>query len=562
MRFDRMELRNFRSFGADKTVVAFPDDENLLALVGANNAGKSNLLDALRLVLGGVRRFEADPADFHQLDLSQELRIDLYLREPLKRENVYRKTDEVHGFFFRAWRANRGSQRGQLKTEHYCFDADGKTYVPPAAVGRRGSATDPNVEPIRYLPTPASRVVSQLGRVHYLGPNMYRAFGTSGYGVLAQLLDIYRHDFRSPENTYRLPGPAGEVITRAEAYDRFAVRLREILRTKKLDDIETSLSENLRAVLGPSAAGAEVSVALPTAEELLAEVLSLRVQDDAASPVLSVDRLGAGYRSLLRLAILRTYAELAEETRAAVFLIEEPEAYLNPHLRRFFGATLRLLAERGNDVVLTTHDAAFVSLPDYRTVRRMAKTEGHSVVYRCTDPLDFSYERIAQKLRRGGNAEVLFAEKAILCEGSDDVAVVKALLEQLEIEPDSLNISVVDCGGRDTLPDYVRLLDALSIDLLVITDGDKTKAANDGATRKKVETVEKAAKGRVFRFVEDIEHALGCEKQRDNAAQLVSLIDDLNLGDLADDHQISELAVTLKGFCVPQAAGTPAVPAE
>jgi putative ATP-dependent endonuclease of the OLD family len=138
MRFDRMELTNFRSFSAKKTVVEFPGDENLLALVGANNAGKSNLLDAMRLVLGGARRFSPDPADFYQLDLSQELRIDLYLREPLKQENVYRKTDEVHGFFFRVWRAERGGERGQLKTEHYCLGADGKTYVPPAAVGRRG----------------------------------------------------------------------------------------------------------------------------------------------------------------------------------------------------------------------------------------------------------------------------------------------------------------------------------------------------------------------------------------------------------------------------------------
>jgi predicted ATP-dependent endonuclease of OLD family len=192
----------------------------------------------------------------------------------------------------------------------------------------------------------------------------------------------------------------------------------------------------------------------------------------------------------------------------------------------------------------------------------MAKKDGRSVVYRCTDPLDFSYERIAQKLRRGGNAEVLFAEKAILCEGSDDVAAVRALLERLKIEPDSLNISVVDCGGRDTLPDYIRLLDALSIELLVITDGDKAMAAKDGSTKKKVEAVEKAAKGRVFRFVEDIEDALGCEKQRDNVAQLVSLVETLDLADLADDHEVNQLVASLTGFCVPQPVKAPAAPAE
>jgi hypothetical protein len=65
---------------------------------------------------------------------------------------------------------------------------------------------------------------------------------------------------------------------------------------------------------------------MPTAEELLADVLRLRVQDDADSACLPIDRLGAGYQTLLRLAILRTYADLVLEDRPSVILLEEPEA--------------------------------------------------------------------------------------------------------------------------------------------------------------------------------------------------------------------------------------------
>jgi predicted ATPase len=367
VRFDRIELTNYRSFGPGTTVVEFPAQENIVALVGANNAGKSNLLSAMRLALGSGRRDAGDPSDFHQLDITQELRITLILREPLKRENIYRKTDNIQGFYFRAHRGQRGGEKGQIKTENYCLDEAGETYRPAAAVGRRTGAPDPEAEPVRFLPSPASRMVTLLGRVHFLSPSLYRAFDTSGYGILAQLLDLYRDDFRSDANIYELP--SGQTVTRAEAFDRLAVRMGEVLRTGKLAEIEHSLSENLQAVLGPTAAGAEVKIALPTAEELLAEILSLRVQDDAASPILSVDRLGDGYRSLLRLAILRTYADLANDAKPAVFLVEEPEAYLNPHLRRYFVGTLRRLAELGNDVLLTTHDAAFVSLPDYLTNR-------------------------------------------------------------------------------------------------------------------------------------------------------------------------------------------------
>ena len=516
-------------------------------------------IDAVRLALGARRGLTLDPADFHQLDLDTDLRVDVRLREPLKKENIFHRIDEIHGLFYRAWRGERGDDKGQLKFENYCIDSTGKTYRPPAAVPRGKVPVDPEAEPIRYLPALARNVVPLLGRVHYLTPSLFRAFATSGYGVLAQLLDLYRNDFRSETNIYTMPD--GSEVTHAQAYDRFVVRLEEILRnTQARHDRGGAEQESARRAR-PTATGAQVRLAMPTAEELLADILMLHVQDDEASPALAVDRLGAGYRSLLRLAILRTYADLAEDTRPGVFLIEEPEAYLNPHLRRFFATTLTRLAERGNDVLLTTHDPAFVSIADYQSVIRVAKDEGRSVVYRCTSSLDFSYERIAQKLRRGGNTEVLFAQKAILCEGQDDAASVRALLDRLGIDPDSRSISVVDCGSRDNLPDYVRLLDELHIEPLVVTDGDATTCQTDAGTAEKVRTVEEAAAGRMYRFTEDIETALDTTKRgRDNTAHLVSLIETLDLDALPEEHEIGGLAQALTEFCGPPVPASDEVP--
>jgi energy-coupling factor transporter ATP-binding protein EcfA2 len=548
VRIERIEIRNLRSFGPEKVVIELPADRNLMAVVGANNAGKSNLIAAVRLALGAARRADLDPADFHQLDITKEVRVDVRLRTPLKKENIFRKADEIHGFFYRAWRGDRGEDKGRLKFENYCLDGSGDTYRPPAAIKRGSGPVDPDTDPVRFLPAPASRIVPLLGRVHYLTPNLYRAFGTSGYGVLAQLLDLYREDFRSVANTYELPD--GTTVARETAYERFAGRMEDILRTPKLASIEESLSENLRAVLGPTATGAAVSLSMPTAEELLADILALHVQDDVASPVLAVERLGDGYRSLVRLAILRTYADFAEQTRPAVFLIEEPEAYLNPHLRRVFAATLRNLAELGNDVMVTTHDAAFVSVSDYPSVLRVAKKTGCSKVYRCTAQLDFSYERVAEKLRRGSGAEVLFAQRAILCEGQDDVAVTRTLLDRLGVDVDGCSTSVVDCGGRENLPDYIQLLDQLHIELLVVTDGDASKiAAADDGTAQKVKAVEKAAAGRMFRFAEDIEAALDTTKQRNNAANLVELVEQLDLDQLPAEDEMAQLAQALMRFC-------------
>jgi hypothetical protein len=47
------------------------------------------------------------------------------------------------------------------------------------------------------------------------------------------------------------------------------------------------------------------------------------------------------------------------------------------------------------------------------------------------------------------------------------VAFTRVLLDRLGCDPDSRSISIVDCGGRENLRDYIHLLDELHIGLLV-----------------------------------------------------------------------------------------------
>ena len=181
---------------------------------------------------------------------------------------------------------------------------------------------------------------------------------------------------------------------------------------------------------------------------------------------------------------------------------------------------------------------------------RVAKTEGRSLGHRCTAALDFAYERLALKLRRGGNAEVLFAQRAVLCEGQDDVAVVRVLLERLACDPDSRSISVVDCGGRENLPDYIRLLDELHIPVLVVSDGDATKAAQNEKVAGNVKKVADAAGDRAVVFGEDLETALGTTKQRSNTAHVVELAEAVDMDSAGEE--IDALMSALREFCLPR----------
>jgi putative ATP-dependent endonuclease of OLD family len=155
MRFDRIEITNFRSFGPETTTIPFPPDENLVTIVGANNAGKSNLIEALRLVLGEIRRPDLTEADFHGLDYSRELRIDLVLREPLRREAIVRsKVEEIQGFRFRGHQLERGQSIGELKVDHQCLTPSLEVFRPIPFVGRSADRDDVTKRPALLMARP------------------------------------------------------------------------------------------------------------------------------------------------------------------------------------------------------------------------------------------------------------------------------------------------------------------------------------------------------------------------------------------------------------------------
>ncbi|MGV2896671.1 AAA family ATPase [Achromobacter sp. AGC78] len=74
MRFEKLTLGNFRSFEH----VEIPLYKDLTILVGENNGGKSNAIDAIRLLpmpLGGRRELYCEPSDVRFGSASRKFEI-------------------------------------------------------------------------------------------------------------------------------------------------------------------------------------------------------------------------------------------------------------------------------------------------------------------------------------------------------------------------------------------------------------------------------------------------------------------------------------------------------
>jgi ABC-type transport system involved in cytochrome c biogenesis ATPase subunit len=484
MQFSKLVIQNFRSVGPKPLTIPFSEEDNMAVIVGVNGAGKSNILHALSIVLSVYpdSRFDPDEHDFHCGDTTRELIIELHLRTPLIEHDVYQSEYKICGFRMRCWRLIRGDGKGVLKKEHYCFGNDGKTLVKPERISKKvkdGEKLDSGFRPLL-----ATDYTWRVGQFFYLdAPTLEKFFDrTTGWSPLGRLFDIYRDDFDAEKNQFEIK--PGERVAARDAFTRFSRRLGEIMRTQKLKDIETQLSTHTADYLGLESPDAlKIEFALPTHQQLFDKAVELHIADCAGVPSLPAEYLGSGTRALIRLAVIESLLALSESDRRLVFLIEEPEIYLQVHLRRYFRRVLRKLSDEGHQIICTSHSPEFVDLNFPAEVIRCVRTPtGDTQVHQVPPHSSYDFGTVTAKLRTTGNEELFFARHVFLTEGRDDQAIVEFLLRASGVDPDTHVVSVVQCGSANNLPDYIRLCGALGIDCYVLHDEDD---ATGNASRNK-----------------------------------------------------------------------------
>lgn len=480
MRFSKLIIRNFRSIDASGVEIEFPSERNLAVFVGANSSGKTNIIEALAIVLGvyPFSRYEPVVEDFHCKDDDNEMLIELHFDPPLAETDFFQKPYDIRAFRFRCWRAGKGSrkaERGLLKKDHYCLDENGKVITKARKLPKKQSASGAKFDP-EVLPIFVSDQSWKVGDSYFLdAPSLERFFEkTTGYSPLGRLFDLYREDFDADHNTFSVK--EGTVVSSREAFKRYAKRLSEILRTTKLEDIERELAQKVAEYFRADTDALSLQFTLPSPRELFDKLLALYMSDCAGVPALPAASLGAGVRALLRLAVLEALSTLTGDDQPLVLLIEEPEIYLHVHLRRYFSRVLRRLATQGHQIIFTTHSAEFLDLRNPHEVVRVTKSpNGATAVTQVPPDAKFDFDQAGRKIRSSGSEELFFAQHALLLEGPDDQRVFGDLLWKVA-DLDVAGVSLIDCRGAPGIPDHVTLCKHLGIDFYVIHDEDDPQA--------------------------------------------------------------------------------------
>jgi putative ATP-dependent endonuclease of the OLD family len=442
MYLHRLTVQGFRRL--DKLELRFREGLNLL--VGPNNAGKSAVIDALRILLAS-----GDDGALRVTDLDLHVSPAGHPREHATFVYVFRclSPDEEAGFI------------QALKPVH----KEGEIVEYEAQLSVRCSAPD---------------LGGRLRIKRWAGDHEEHSVSSE---MLDELRAVYLPPLRDPAQGLR-PGRSSQLarliqsLSSPAAQHAVVQELRALDTTlKAMDSIQgtqTAIATRHLDMLGPTLSQSlEINLS-PTDFKRIAARLGLLVSN------FEVEQNGLGFNNLIYMAVVLSELSLSKEASYRALLVEEPEAHLHPQLQAVLLSYLKSVekpaqGEKAVQVFLTSHSPNFAA---------MANIDSIGCIYQTVDAVETFFPREAifekrkkEKLQRYLNvtrAEIFFARKIILVEGAAELFMIEAMAKQLGYDLKKHAVSVISADGLN-FDAFMPLFgsDAMKVRVAVLSDSDE-----------------------------------------------------------------------------------------
>lgn len=481
MYIGEVRLYNFRSY-RNESIRLSP---GVNVILGPNNAGKTNFLHALNLLLGESypKRGDLDQKDFYhgpderpsQL-LGVAARLCGGIPEDLDCKDWY--AQECEG------------PSGEPWGEDWWHELKKESASCPGSVNlaQKLSQASESGELWAYIVAE----LEESGAFEF--GFLLRSAG--GWRRLRRVRDAVRRgiltaaylpSFRSPSDSLRITKWSwyGKLVK--DAYYQYRAKCEEDFRlaenrlSKLIHEAFSEVAEEVEKLFSQSVP--DVAVRFkggPFTADEAHKAVSIFLDDGVDAPL---QEKGAGLQSLLLIALFQLYSRKFHQG-STLLLLEEPENHLHPHARRVLAQSLISFCQgdqgdaenRHRQVILTTHSEDFVRLsePESLKIVRIESEEANKTSrFWQLDSLDnSSYPRWKRVLWR--NPEIVFSRHVILVEGGE-VYLVPEIASKLCEEKgilDKFGVSVARVDGKNNFRAYVEMLGKLGIGWTVVADKD------------------------------------------------------------------------------------------
>jgi putative ATP-dependent endonuclease of OLD family len=435
MLLNRVILKNYRNFINSE----FKFSKKSL-IIGANDVGKTNLLDAIRLLLDkSLSENDIEPTieNFCAFNNSPTFEITLHftdITEDCVKAKFPGSISDGNELFLR-----------------YTGIKEGKRYE--LSAGR----SEDELEEIK------GRFYLKVLNLKYVSAS--RQIDTFLKNQKNRLLEKLKSD-RTKEQIHHDESRLTDLLSLLSDVQGVLDRLSFV------DRAGTLLNDELRKLAEHHVAqDIKLGIDIPKSNDLFRKVQLLSYINDQA-----IQLGGDGRKNQAFLALWAALNEIensdGQPDEVSLFCIEEPEAHLHPHQQRRLSEYL--VNNLNTQVILTSHSPFIASefQPD-SIIRLYTSNEDQSTRAAKSGASQDIKEKVTSLEYRLNilSSEVYFSDCVLLVEGSSEVIFYKALAKALGIELDKQNISILSVEGVG-FERYIALFDILGIPWVVRTDND------------------------------------------------------------------------------------------
>jgi predicted ATP-dependent endonuclease of OLD family len=507
-------------------------------LVGANNAGKTNLLTALRIFYEDNIKFD-EKVDFPKFQVNdRESWMDV----------SYLLTNEE----FALLKEDYKNPSNILKVRKYLrSDIEGRVMAGQSNIfGYEKGKLSRN---LFYGAKNFSE--AKFGSVIYIPETTVtdEALKLTGPSPLRDVINFIVKKVVSSSNSFQ---------ALSQAFKDFDERFKDE-QSKEGFSLE-SLFENINKSLKEWDVKFGITINPVKPEEIVKSLVSHHIIDEFLKEEINVKNTGQGLQRHLMYTLLRISSQYADKKEykkkefspeLTLMLFEEPEAFLHPCQQECLNRSLRLLSsEENQQIIISTHSPIFVSknIEDLPSLIKLQRNLGISNIYQVSETgrkaiieqnsllaehlrgkLDDQSiaEETKKEIRRilgstddetrmeeesirliqwldATRCSAFFADIVLICEGATEKILIEYLLENEWADLTDQRACVLDVMGKYNIHRYMNLFKDLGIAHSILLDKDRDAQVqafiNDFIEAQKNQYTKK-----IYSFERNIEDFLG-----------------------------------------------------
>lgn len=545
MRISKIIVKNYRSFDTTGIEIDLPDLKVPFSIVGHNNSGKSNLINALSMCLGS-KSFSRDSFslnDYYLKQADEPILVEVHVDNPLKSSDAYNQVKEMPVFQLKV-----GYEEGVIDSSHYFCDENGKQIFNPRSIRRSKSKeyTDEDKEILKETQKQGAENVwkwkSKIPSYYIDTAFIQNQLKINNYTLLGKVISEVKKNFESETNV--MVNKKGIVNShvgkpRKEVFDTAMQYLEDfVLSTNNLESLILSIEEVIKKQLEIENDNISLKFGFPSTDSFF-DNLTFYITDNPEKPKLPIDQMGKGFISLFVVALFR--AILSTDKGGNIFIIEEPETFLHEHFQEYFYNVLSDLAEK-NQVIYSTHSKKFVNVFEPKSVIKLRNIDylKSEVVYKNSPSIEYpekidgfelsSPDDFSKYLRtlEPNLGNIIFASKVIIVEGPDDLLAYQTVLNE-KVNFGLNNIAIVAAWGKDPITTIIQLCKRFEIPFFVIHDWDLDNSDLDitvrgAATNQSYSSLNPTEKGQYTKNHKIFKEAGDLEKIHHNKKKLETVL--------------------------------------